>query len=100
MRWLLIIGALAALMTGCGSSSNSGSLDPQVEDAYVEAQAQALCLMQTTAYPTQAEQQAAYKKAQQRSKLTADEYAEAEAAAANDEALRKRVSARATELCG
>jgi hypothetical protein len=102
MRWLLVIGALAAVAAGCGSSSSSqsGSLDPQVATAYVDAQAHALCLVQSTAFQTQAEQQAAYERAQRDSTLTADEFAEAEAAAATDEALRERVSDRVVALCG
>ena len=77
MRRLLVIGALAAVASSCGSGSGSGSIDPQVATAYVDAQAHALCLMQTKAFPTQAEQQAAYVHAQQNSKLTADEFAKA-----------------------
>ena len=100
MRRLLVIGALAAVMSGCGSSSQSGSLDPQVATAYVDAQAHALCVVQSTAFPTQAEQQAAYERAQRDSRLTADEFAEAQAAAAKDEALRERVSDRVVALCG
>ena len=100
MRRLLVIGALAAVASGCGSNSQSGSLDPHVATAYVDAQAQALCLVQKTAFQTQAEQQAAYERAQQDSTLTADEFAEAEAAAAKDQALRERVSDRVVALCG
>jgi hypothetical protein len=100
MRRLLVIGALAAVASGCGSSSQSGSLDPQVATAYVDAQAHALCVVQSTAFQTQAEQQAAYEQAQRDSTLTADEFAAAEAAAAKDEALRERVSDRVVALCG
>ena len=100
MRRLLVIGALAAVVSGCGSSSQSGSLDSQVASAYVDAQARALCLMQTTAYPTQQEQQAAYKHALQSSKLTADELEQAEAEARKDEALRQRVSDQVVARCG
>jgi hypothetical protein len=100
MRRLLVIGVLAAAASGCGSSSQSSSLDPQVATAYVDAQAHALCVVQSTAFPTQAEQQAAYERAQQSSGLTADEFAEAEAAAAKDEALRARLSDRVVALCG
>jgi hypothetical protein len=56
--------------------------------------------VQTTAFRTQAEQQAAYERAQQESRLTADEFADAQAAAAKDEALRERVSDRVVALCG
>ena len=65
-----------------------------METAYVDAQAQALCVVQSTAFQTQAEQQAAYEQAQQDSGLTAEEFAEAQAAAAEDQALRERVSDR------
>ena len=100
MRRLLVIGALAAVASGCGSSSQSGSLDAQIATAYVDAQAHALCVVQSTAFQTQAEQQAAYERAQRDSTLTADEFAEAEAAAAKDPALRERVSDRVVALCG
>lgn len=98
MRRLLVIGALAAVASGCGSGS--GSVDPEEASAYVDAQAHALCVVQKTAFPTQAEQQAAYERAQQESGLTADEFADAQAAAAKDEALRERVSDRVVALCG
>ena len=100
MRRLLVIGVLAAVASGCGSGSQSGSLDPEVATAYVDAQAHALCVVQSTAFQTQAEQQAAYEQAQQDSGLTADEFAEAQAAAAEDQALRERVSDRVVALCG
>lgn len=100
MRRLLIVGALTALVSGCGSSSQSSSLDPLVATAYVNAQAHALCLVQTTAFQTQAQQQAAYKHAQHDSRLTADEFADAETAAAKDQALRERLSNRVVALCG
>ena len=98
MRRVLVISALAALAAGCGSGSSS--LDPKTATEYVDAQAHALCVVQTTAFPTQAEQKAAYEQAQQASKLTSDEFAEAQAAAAKDQALRDRVSDRVVELCG
>lgn len=100
MRRLLVIGAVAACASGCGAGSGSGSLDPQVATAYVEAQAHALCVVQKTAFQTQAEQQAASERAQQDSGLTADEFAEAQAAAAKDQALRERLSDRVVALCG
>jgi hypothetical protein len=100
MRRLLVIGVLAAVVSGCGSSSQSGSLDPQVANAYVDAKARALCLMQTTAYPSQQEQEAAYNHALQSSKLTAAELEQADAEAANDEALRQRVSDQVVARCG
>ena len=97
---MLVIGALAAVASGCGTSSRSGSIDQQVATRYVDAQAHALCVVQSTAFQTHAEQQAAYEQAQRDSRLTADEFADAEAAAAKDEALRKRVSDRVAALCG
>ncbi len=100
MRRLLVIGLLAVLIAGCGSSSKSASLDPQVATAYVEAQAHALCVVQSAAFPTLADQHAAYKRAQQNSTLTADEFAEAQDAARTDQALRERVSDRVAALCG
>jgi len=100
MRRLLLIGALAAVASGCGSNPQSGSLDPQAATAYIDTQAHALCLMQSTAYQTQAQQQAAYKRAQQDSTLTAEEFADAQAAAAKDQALRERLSDRVVALCG
>ena len=100
MRRLLVIGALAAVVSGCGSGSQSGSLDSQVANAYVDAQARALCLMQTTAYASQQEQEAAYKRALKSSKLTAGELRRAEAEAAKDEALRQRVSDQVAARCG
>jgi hypothetical protein len=100
LRRLLVIGALAAVASGCGNGSRSGSIDRQVATAYVDAQAHALCVVQSTAFQTRAEQQAAYEHAQRESRLTADEFADAEAAAAKDEALRTRVSDRVVALCG
>jgi hypothetical protein len=100
MRRLLVIGALAALASGCGSCSHSGGLDSQVASAYVDAQAHALCLMQTTAFPTPQQQEAAYKLALRSSKLTADKLEQAQAEARKDEALRQRVSDRVVALCG
>lgn len=97
MRRLLVIGACAAVVAGCGSRR---SLDPHVADAYVAAQAHALCLMQTTAYPTQAEQEAAYKHALEASSLTARELEQAQAAARKDEELRRRVSDKVAADCG
>ena len=100
MRRLLVLGVLAAVASGCGSDSQSGSLDAQVATAYVDAQAHALCVVQSTAFQTQAEQQAAYERAQQGSGLTADEFDEAQAAAAKDQALRERLSDRVVAVCG
>ena len=76
------------------------TLDAQVATAYVDAQAHALCVVQSTAFQTQAEQQAAYVQAQEDSALTADEFSEAQAAAATDQALRERLSDRVVALCG
>ena len=67
MRRVLVISALAALAAGC-ALSRSSSLDPKTATEYVDAQAHALCVVQTTAFPTQAEQKAAYEQAQQASK--------------------------------
>jgi hypothetical protein len=100
MRRLLAIAALAAVASGCGSNSQSSSLDPQAATAYVNAQAHALCVIQSTAFRTQAQQHAAYKRAQQSSTLTAEEFADAQAAAAKDQALRERLSDRVVALCG
>ena len=56
--------------------------------------------MQSTALQTHAQQQAAYKRAQQSSTLTAEEFAHTQAAAAKDQALRERLSDRVVALCG
>jgi hypothetical protein len=56
--------------------------------------------MQTTAYPSQQEQEAAYNHALQSSKLTAAELEQADAEAANDEALRQRVTDQVVARCG
>jgi hypothetical protein len=100
MRRLLVIGAVTAVASGCGSSSHSGSLDRRVANAYVDAQARALCLMQTTAYPSQHEQEAAYNHALRSSKLSAAELKQADVEAAKDEALRQRVSDKVVARCG
>jgi len=106
MRPVRAIGALAALALavaagGCGGSDSSGSLDPKVGKAYVDAQASALCLVQSNAYKTQAEQAAAFKKElKSASKLSADELAEAQAAAAKDVDLRAQISDKVDSLCG
>jgi hypothetical protein len=66
----------------------------------VDAQAHALCLVQTNAYPSQAEQQAAYDKALRSSQLSKDDLAKAQKAVAADEQLRTQVSKQVTALCG
>lgn len=100
MRRALLITTLALVASGCGSNTQSGSLDPKTATAYVNAQAHALCVVQSTAFQTRAKQQAAYERAQQSSGLTADEFAKAQAAAANDQSLRQRLSDRVVVLCG
>lgn len=100
MRLQLALAAVtvATVTAGCGGGSDS--LDPKLADAYVDAQARALCLVQSTAFPTQAELAAAYKHALQASNLSADELGLAQAAARQDPALRKRISNQVTALCG
>jgi hypothetical protein len=105
MRLGLILGAAAAVIAvAVGvyvySTRPNGGLDPKIATAYVDAQAHALCVVQTTAFPTQAAQTTAYKEAQQAAGLTADEFADAQAAAAKDQALRQRLSDRVVALCG
>jgi hypothetical protein len=71
-----------------------------IASAYVAAQAHALCLVQSKAYPTQAAVAAAYKKAFASSTLSARDLAEARAFAVKNVALRKRVSDKVAALCG
>jgi hypothetical protein len=99
---LVLVAAITLIATvaaGCGGGDSS-SLDSNVADAYVEAQAEALCVVQTNAYPTQAEQEAAYKGALQSSTLSEDELAQAQEAAAGDEELRTRISDEVDDRCG
>jgi len=91
---------LMATLAGCGGDESSSSLDADVADAYVEATAKALCVVQSNAYATQAEQEAAYQDAFRSSSLSADELAQAREAAANDEELRTRISDMVEVQCG
>jgi len=101
MRLLLAIAAAVAFSAGAaGCGGDSSSLDPRVAEAYVEAKAQALCVVQPNAYPTQAEQEAAYTDALQSSKLSENELLEAQSAAAEDEELRRRLSDEVEAQCG
>lgn len=98
----LLPAIAAALAFGAGAAAcggDSSSLDSSAADAYVEAAAHALCVVQTNAYSTQAEQEAAYSEALQ-SELSADELAEGQAAAAEDEELRTRISEAVEAQCG
>ena len=100
MRRLLVHRRARSCRIGLRLRLAVGSLDAQVATAYVDAQAHALCVVQSTAFQTQAEQQAAYERAQQSSGLTADEFDEAQAAAAKDQALRERLTDRVVAVCG
>lgn len=75
-------------------------LDPRIADAYVQAQADALCIVQSNSYRTNAALQEAYRKAQAGAGLSAQDLARARTAAEKDVQLRRRVSARVDELCG
>ena len=75
-------------------------LEPRIAAAYVQAQAQALCIVQSEAYRTQAAQENAYRSAQASSTLTPKELARAREAAQDDAELRRRVTARVAALCG
>jgi hypothetical protein len=90
----------ATAASGCGSKSGSGSLDPKVATAYIDAKARALCLVQSKAYPTKAALHAAYVQAEHSANLSAHELAQARAAAAHDVALRRRISDRVAATCG
>jgi hypothetical protein len=94
------IAAAAIVYATWPSDSESSSLDPQVATAYVNAQANALCLVQTKSFPTQAKLAAAYEDARKSSNLSAEEMAEAQDAAEQDEALRTRISERVDAICG
>jgi hypothetical protein len=96
---LAAAAALIAVVAGCGGGGSS-SLDAKATNAYVDAEAKALCVVQSNAYPTQAAQEAAYKDALQSSNLTEDELAEARAAATDDKELRMRVSDEVDAQCG
>jgi len=92
MRRPLVIVALTVAVSGCGSDS----LDQDAATAYVDAQAHAFCIVQSTAFATQAEHQAAYEQARNDSGLSTGQLANAE----DDDALRQRVSDRVVALCG
>jgi hypothetical protein len=103
---IFVIGAMASAASGCGptkrtSVSGSGSgLDPQIVAAYVDAQAHALCLVQSKAYPTQAALHDAYIAAEHSTNLPPDQFAQASAAVAHNAALRTQISERVVALCG
>ena len=100
MRRLVFVAtgaSLVAIASGCGGSS---SPDAEQMTAYVDAQARALCVVQSYAYASQAKQEAAYQKALQSSNLSEDELADAEEAAQDDEAVRKQISDRVAAHCG
>jgi len=94
---LLVICFAAAVAGGCGSRA---SLDPKVESAYVDAQAHALCLVQTKAFATLAALHTAYTNALKASGLSADDLAAAQEAQEKDVDLRLRVSDKVVALCG
>jgi hypothetical protein len=99
MRTLVALSVAAVVVAASGCGGTSG-LDPKVAAAYVDAQAHALCRMQSTAYPTLADQQAAYTSALHSTKLSDDEIAKARAAEEKDATLRRRVSDEVAALCG
>jgi hypothetical protein len=103
MRRAVVIGVVVVALgaaAGIYFSTRSSSLDPRVATAYVNAQARALCVVQSKSYPTQKQLEAAYKRAQTSSNLTSDEFKKAASAAEKDSDLRTRVSRRVTVLCG
>ena len=73
-------------------------LDPRIADAYVQAQADALCIVQSNSYRTNAALQEAYRKAQAGAGLSAQDLARARTAAEKDVQLRRRVSARVMSI--
>jgi hypothetical protein len=100
MRTLLAVAIAAVVVATSGCGGSSSKLDPKVASAYVDAQAHALCLVQSTAYPTLAALQAAYTSTLHSTKLSDDELAKARAAEAKDVTLRRRVSDKVAALCG
>jgi len=102
MRRAVVIGVVVVALGAAAIyfSTRSSSLDPRVATAYVNAQARALCVVQSKSYPTQKQLEAAYKRAQTSSNLTSDEFKKAASAAEKDSDLRTRVSRRVTVLCG
>jgi hypothetical protein len=97
---LVILIIAAAIAVVAIVYRQSAPLDPKIAAAYVDAQAHALCLVQSNAYPTQTELEAAYKRSLQSTTLSAHEFAQAQGAAEQDAALRTRVSDRVAALCG
>jgi hypothetical protein len=89
-----VIGVTVFLVT------RSKPLDPKVATAYVQAQARALCVVQSHSYRTHAALEDAYRKTQADGRLSAGELAGAREAAEKDEELRRRITARVAELCG
>ena len=100
----LCAAAIATVAGGCGSKSGTNSasrtLDAKVATAFVDAQARALCLVQSKAYSTQAALHAAYIRAEHSSKLSPSELSQAQAAVAHETALRIRISDRVSATCG
>jgi flagellar basal body-associated protein FliL len=80
--------------------TRSKPLDRKVASAYVQAQAHALCVVQSHSYRTHAALQDAYSKAQANGSLSAKDLARARDAAEKDEQLRRRITSRVAELCG
>jgi hypothetical protein len=109
IRRRLLIGCRVVTAVAAGAivpgpaeaaGSSSGSLSPTVLTTYVYAQARALCLVQTKAFPTLAAQHAAYVEAEHSGHLTSHQLALARAAVAQDMALRTRISNRVAATCG
>lgn len=97
-----LVAAFASAASGCGSATRSvsGSFHPNATTAYVRAQARALCLVQSKAFPTQAALHAAYVRAEHSANLPASELARVRATASHDAALRTRISDRVAASCG
>lgn len=103
MRRLRIAGLVAAAAIAVVAAfvlTRSKPLDPRIAAAYVEAQAHALCVVQSKSFRTHAALEDAYRKTQADSTLSAKELASARTAADKDVELRRRVTARVAELCG
>lgn len=94
----IVLGVLLLCASGCGSQSKT--LAPKVATAYVDAEARALCLVQSKAFPTQAALHAAFVRAENSANLSADDLTKARSAAARDVALRQRISNRVAARCG
>lgn len=92
--------AVALVLVAVLFLTRSKPLDPRIAAAYVQAQARALCIVQSKSFRTQAALEQAYRKTQSASTLTAEELARARSAAEKDVELRRRVSARVAALCG